>query len=392
MLQESFSNFFNKKHISSLLVEGGQSAINQTQKLRELSGNSNLFYAPAQPNKAVLSEIDKIRQILLTHNLIEEDEPQYILGSSRLFAVASGKKHINEIVDEIEDIETVKHALNNKKVFGDIDLDVKYKEGVTAEMIARTLMDDNPKKYAAEQATNEVFTAVVLTDSEQIIQIDIVNMTKKGDFFAHKQFSSAADTAHGINGAQRDLLESAIIATHPVDKNVEDLIRKEVENSLIYKNFKEKNGNKFKLDFQIKPSLTGDGFTYRVIFLKDGKPSSYSKGGITYDRISKIVDMSKNGIPQVIPYNAMNIITKLLGFKDTRSIKHFVKMIEFVSSLEDSTRKQHIFDKYIDGLKQKVPNQVKPDSAATGIKFFLAHVPGINQIKIKELESKNVKI
>lgn len=387
----TFKNFLN----SVLLQEGGQAAINMVEKLKSISGNQELVYQPASPTPNILNEINKIREILLKNNLIEPKESSYVLGSSRLFAIASGKKKPEEITDKVETKELVKMALKQKTHYGDIDLDVDLKDGVSTQDLVNAVTSANPKKYAGEAIKQEAFFAVNVDNTNQVIQIDVVDLGEKPHYFKHKQFSSIADLAHGITGAQRDLLETAIVATHPIDSGIKELIKEEILNSEVYKEFvekrKKKNANA-KFDVDIRPSLTGDGFTYKVKFIVDDKSTSYSKGGVTFDRIAKIIDMKKKGIPQIVPYEAIEDITKELGFGDSTGIKHFIKMVEFVKNLKDNERKQKIFNMYIEHMKPKIPNQIKPQAAVTGIRYFLNNVEGIDSSPVLTLHDKGVQI
>jgi hypothetical protein len=71
--------------------------------------------------------------ILKSKNFIDSREPSYYLGSSRLFAIKAGIRVPEP--NEIETPEIIQKALQTKKDFGDIDLDVYFNDGVSTANI-----------------------------------------------------------------------------------------------------------------------------------------------------------------------------------------------------------------------------------------------------------------
>jgi hypothetical protein len=244
MLKNSFSNFFKKgpkspvlekkkpyykkskvireskinfqSHFKgSLLNEGGQAAENLIVDLKKNTGNENLKYVRANPTPEVIDEIQRLLTLLRSKGFVDSREPSYYLGSSRLFAIKAGIRAPEP--NEIETQEIIQKALSTKKDFGDIDLDVHFQEGVTTKQIKDFLNSEFPGKYAADTAAEEVNTAVVIGNSNNVIQIDIVNIKGKEKYFGVSQFASMADIAQGIKGVVRDLLVRGIAASTSIN-------------------------------------------------------------------------------------------------------------------------------------------------------------------------------
>ena len=105
-----------------ILLEGGQAADSLVMDLQKATNNPKLKYVRATASPVVIDELQGLLSILRKRGFVEDSEPSYILGSSRLFAIKAGLRAPEP--NEIETPETISKALETKKDFGDIDLDV----------------------------------------------------------------------------------------------------------------------------------------------------------------------------------------------------------------------------------------------------------------------------
>ena len=276
---------FSFKNYYQLISEGGQAAENLIVDLKKASGNENLKYTRAQPTSEVIDEVQKLLALLRSENFIDSREPSYYLGSSRLFAIKAGIRVPEP--NEIETPEIIQKALQSKKDFGDIDLDVYFNDGVSTANIKDFLNSKFPGKYAADTAAEEVNTAVVLGNSNNVIQIDIVNIKGKEKYFGISQFASMSDMSVGIKGVVRDLLIRGIAATTPIDPEKNKTLDQIIKSTEEYKNFVTKNSKAGEITYNIRYTLGGDGLAYKIDWEVDGKPKSYSKGGIKFDQLQR---------------------------------------------------------------------------------------------------------
>ena len=159
--------------------------------LKKASKNENLKYVRANPTSEVIDEIQRLLTLLRSEGFIDSREPSYYLGSSRLFAIKAGIRAPEP--NEIETKEIIQKALATKKDFGDIDLDVYLNTGVTLKDIQSFLANKFTTKYAADITGGEINTAVVVGNSNNVIQIDIVNIKGKEKYFAFSFVEQATD-------------------------------------------------------------------------------------------------------------------------------------------------------------------------------------------------------
>ena len=380
----------NFKTYFRMLLEGGQAADNLVSGLITATGNQKLKYARATVSPTVLDEVQNLLSILRKNNLINAKEPSYVLGSSRLFAIKAGLRAPEP--NEIETPDIIDKALQSKKDFGDIDLDVHYAQGVSAADIANFLNSEFTGKYAAETAGGEVNTAVVVGDSNQVIQIDIVDMAEKEDFLKFTQFSSFADIAAGVKGAVRDLLIRGITSSTPIDSKKMENLKSLIQNTEQYKKFVEKHGKKGTVTFKIRYTLGGSGLAYKIAWMVDGKEKGYSGGGVQYDQLQRFVT---DGQASNVDYNELQIIANILGFKTPEHMKHVVEMAKLISTF-DQQRKQEIWDNLIKNIKTKIPDptrgrnvgQMSLDDAKSALKYLLPFFGNVTNNDIDNLFTK----
>ena len=379
MLKNSFSNFFKKgpkspvlekkkpyykkskvireskinfqSHFKgSLLNEGGQAAENLIVDLKKNTGNENLKYVRANPTPEVIDEIQRLLTLLRSKGFVDSREPSYYLGSSRLFAIKAGIRAPEP--NEIETQEIIQKALSTKKDFGDIDLDVHFQDGVSTKQIKDFLNSEFPGKYAADTAAEEVNTAVVVGNSNNVIQIDIVNIKGKEKYFGVSQFASMADIAQGIKGVVRDLLVRGIAASTSINPKKTEILDQAIKNTEEYKNFVEKYKKNGEITYDIRYTLGGDGLAYKINWMVDGVSKNYSKGGVKFDQLQRFV-RGKEVDP--VTYEDLDTLAAILGFANPDHLKHVVKMAELVSTF-DQERKQKLWDNLVKNIKSKLPN------------------------------------
>jgi hypothetical protein len=341
----SFKNFYK----TVLMTEGGQAAENLISTLIQHSGNKELTYVRAVPSASIINEVQALLTLLRSNGYINAREPSFYLGSSRLFAIKAGIKAPEP--NEIETEEIIQKALQTKKDFGDIDLDVYLNNGVTLKDIQAFLANKFPNKYATDLAGDEINTAVVVGNTNHVIQIDIVNIAGKEKYFSVSQFSSMADMAVGIKGVVRDLLIRGIASTTSISPQKQQILNKLVKSSLKYKEFEKKYEGK-EIAFDIRYTLGLDGLAYRINWIVGDKVKSYSKGGIKFDQLQRFV---KGVDVNPVEYEDMETIAAILGFTNPEHMKHVVKMAELVSTF-DQSRKQKIWNKLVKNISSKLPN------------------------------------
>lgn len=342
----TFKNFLKR----TLVVEGGQAAENLIVDLKKNTGNEKLKYIRANPTPEVLEEIQKLLTLLRSKNFINSKEPSYYLGSSRLFAIKAGLKAPEP--NEIETPEIIQKALATKKDFGDIDLDVYFQDGVSTKVIKDFLNTEFPGKYAADTAAEEVNTAVVIGNSNNVIQIDIVNIKGKEKYLGVSQFASMADMAQGIKGVVRDLLIRGIAASTPIRPEKTKILDQAIKNTEEYKKFVEKNKKGGEISYDIRYTLGGDGLAYKIEWSVNGIPKNYSKGGVKFDQLQRFI---KGKEVDPVTYEDLDTLAAILGFTDPNHLKHVVKMAELVSTF-DAERKQKLWDNLVKNIKSKLPN------------------------------------
>ena len=334
-----------------LLLEGGQFAENLIPELIKNSGNENLKYTRATPTQDVLGEVDIIYNLLVDNNFIEPRKPSYILGSSRLFAIATGIKEPQPNKYETE--RDISKALKTKNTFGDIDLDVHFKPGVKASTISSFINNHDRSKYMSGVVAGELSIATVVDGTDNVIQIDVVDITDKEDYLGFSQFSSMADMSHGIKGVIRDVLVRALAASHPIPAEQKQGIIDLVKSTEIYQTIEAKS--KVDLDIDVRYSLGGDGLMLKIIWIKDGEAKKHA---ITFQKVKyeKVTDIIDNQTTRTYGYDRMDMVAQILGFEDPEDLKHVTRMVETIATF-DKDRKQRIWNSMINNLTSKVPSE-----------------------------------
>ena len=380
----NFREFYQDKSVLRILNEGGQAAENLIPKLEE-HNDKPLKYARATVNPKTLAEVDEIYTLLLSNGFIESKKPGYVLGSSRLFAIKAGL--VNPKYDEIETKEIVQKALDTKSTFGDIDIDVHLKKGVSMAQIKNFLEGHDPAKYAGALTGGELNTAVVVNGTTDVIQIDIMDISTNPVYHQMSQFSSMADMAHGIKGAVRDLVVRAIAKTHPLPAEQQKAITNMLKNTDAYKKFFEK-WHASNPDLKVRYSFAAEGLLLRVDWLVDGKSKAYSSKGIKFDKLKNFIDSSDPGI-QPVTYGD-DILTDILGVDSMNQLSHVTTMMPIIEKYPRA-RKQQIWNELIKGIKTKVPTatrsqgQMSLSEAQQAVEFMKPYFSNIDTSSSEEV-------
>lgn len=385
---KSFKHFYKE----NLILEGGQAAENLLGDLLQRSTKQDLKYTRATPSADIVQEIKDLLALLRSNGYIDAKEPSYYLGSSRLFAIKAGIKVPEP--NEIETKEVIQKALETKKDFGDIDLDVYLNDGVTLKDIQSFLVNKFPDKYAAAISGEEINTAVVVGNTSNVIQIDIVNITGKENYFGINQFSSMADMAIGIKGVFRDLLFKAIASTTPIAPAKTQELDNAVKNTEEYKSFAAKNEKAGKINYKIRYTLGGEGLAYKIEWMVGDKTKTYTKGGVKFDQLQRFI---KGSGVEPIAYQDLETIAAILGFNDSSHMKHVVKMAELVSTFNQS-RKQEIWNRLIEGISSKLPNpatgrtqgQISSDEAKKAFEYLKPFFKGVDTTEYSQLFNESI--
>jgi len=196
------------------LTEGGNAANSLFDRLQQNNPKRKLERVSIPKDQLRLvwrDAIEPILEILGKEGVLDDSyKSKFNLGSTKLaYQYMSGT-----------DNKEVNDAVNKKKSFGDIDLDVSLKDGVTAIDAANIIVKSNPSKYIAKNNGTEANMAVVINGMQMpngdyipgaVIQIDLVNVKGKEDSLQFLQSSSEDDMLSGIKGVFHKFLLRALI-------------------------------------------------------------------------------------------------------------------------------------------------------------------------------------
>ena len=324
---------------------GGQAAINLIAGAK----NKHLEYIRLKPN---IQSIDEMEQSIHLLRLNNHCDPKcnFELGSTRLFMVSAGLLKPNP--NEIETFEIINKAKETKTDFGDLDIGIKLRDGITPQMVADFFNKVTVGKYAASTNGTEVSIAVCLNAyPNKVIQIDLVCMKDEAaTTFNH--FASMADMAVVIKGVVRDVLIRSIAACYPIKDDLMDILRQAIKTSEACKSFSEKYKNN-KPNFHLRYSMMAEGLAYHITWLVDGKEKTFSMKGIDMNYLHKVH-------PNILPigFDEIGMIAKVLGFKDPQHLYHATTMAKVIGSY-DAELRQKIWDKFTDIMKTKTSTSTR---------------------------------
>lgn len=322
---------------------GGQAAINLISHLKHLE------YIRLKPNHHAIDEMEQILY-LLRQNDFCDPKCNFDLGSTRLFMISAGLLKPNP--NEIETLEVINKAIQTKTDFGDLDIGIKLRNGVTPKDIVDYFNNVNVDKYIASTNGTEVSIAVCLNAyPNKVIQIDLVCIKNEASvMFNH--YASMADMAVGIKGVLRDVLIRSIAACYPIKDDLMGIRRHAVKTSEACKSFSEKYKNN-KPNFHLRYSMMAEGLAYHITWLVDGKEKTFSMKGIDMNYLHKI---HPNFLP--IGFDEIEMIAKTLGFNNQQHLYHATTMVKVIGEYNEELR-QKIWNKFTDTMKTKVSTSTR---------------------------------
>ena len=322
---------------------GGQAAINLISNIKHLE------YTRLKPNGSSIDEMEQILYLLRLNNFCDP-KCNFELGSTRLFMISS--KLLPMVPNEIETADVIKKAIQAKPDFGDLDIGIKLRQGVTPQMVTDFFNKVNPAKYAASTNGTEVSIAVCLhAYPNKVIQIDLVCIKDEAaTVFNH--FASMADMAVGIKGIVRDVMIRSIAACYPIEDGLMQVLRRVVVTSDACKEFAEKYKNN-KPDFQLRYSMMAEGLAYRITWIVNGNEKTFSINGKDINYVHKVSSDVKP-----IGFNDMDSIAKILGFNYTQHLYHATTMAKVISTYDVDLR-QKIWTKFTEVMKTKAPSDTR---------------------------------
>jgi len=333
---------------SRTLAEGGKAVQNELiQTLKDQGADPNVHYIKI-PHDKIKAAFDEIVEPLLKE-ISQFLDPKYKttfgLGSTRLAAYVSGK---DVTLLKSEDPGTMAGAIKFKKAYGDLDVDVMPKEGISMEQIGDYLVSKYPTKIAYRKSkisAEEILMAYVWEEGKTI-QIDLVKLT--GDDATEVRFmqsSSFVDLSQGVKGALQKWFIRAVLAEREMTPKESQMVQEALKSNTEYlmlakkgwKAGRNQDVTKAPGRFQL-----GKGGVYVVIdmykenvkskktiklsekpivgFGDINKLASFVVPGATEDDIIsavKIAQLVKKAIPEKISEIWTNFLTMMEHQKDT---------------------------------------------------------------------------
>lgn len=240
-----------------MLNEGGNAATNLIPKLIDSGAPENIQFSkiPAIQMGSVFKEIVRplLSELSDAGMLDPEYKSEFGIGSTRLAALAAGEK-VKLLPSE--DKKTVAKALKSKQTYGDIDLDVVLRDGVSIKDVGEYLQSHYPDRIAFKTGRDEINLAYVW-DGDKVIQIDLVDVTgPKKNQLEFEQSSSLVDISQGVKGVFQSILLRSVLATKDLSREDRQQVRDAIESNPEIEKWLSK-GYDFKVPGVDTPSKTG---------------------------------------------------------------------------------------------------------------------------------------
>ncbi len=299
---ENESGLVYKKDIKHSLNEGGNAVKNELLGNLQKLNKQKLEYVRIPNTK--IKEVFKIIIDPLLKDISKFLDPDYEitfdLGSTRLAAHIAGKK-VKLLRSETPDV--MDKAFKSKKSYGDFDLDLVLKSGVSMEDVGNYLVKKDPSKISFRKSkimADEILTAI-RWGKNKVIQVDLVQIEQEE---AHEtkfmQSSSFVDLASGVKGALQKWFIRAILQEREKTQAENVIVKNELENNEEIIKLKEKGWE--------PRNYNGDG-TDKIGRFQLGK------GGIYL-----VVDLFK---PNVKTKKSIKL-SKLTNFSDTNNVASYI--------------------------------------------------------------------
>jgi hypothetical protein len=337
-----------------LLKEGGNAAETLIKAL-DPDGSKGLKFStiPKEKINLLFLKITDLFQSLKKKGLIEDIEPSYQLGSTRLARYSQVKDSTLLKPGEEDAVET---ALRKKSSFGDLDIDVEFKEGKTDEIFN---FINSLEGFAAKKGINQIHIALV--DGTDVYQIDLVNVKNKRSLYNFKEKSSFIDLSKDIKGAFSIILLRALASTKDTGLQAEEVYnghvaRAEKGDENATKIVKAKKAN--RIPSAVRYSLGDKGLKIKLVLEDD--PDNPPKKPRKAQELS-ISDPAKYG------YDNLDELAKYLlndDSADGNDLYHAVKLADKISSLPN---KQDIWDYFLGSAEENLKKGIDPDDYEVGI-------------------------
>ena len=214
--------FVFENKVQKPLKEGGKAAETLITAKLDTDGSKGLKFSkiPKQKLEYLFKKISQLLSLLKEKELIEDVEPSYQLGSTRLarYSLTNDLSLLKPGEQEILDT-----ALEKKTSFGDLDIDVEFKKDPDNLVEFINSLEDS----AALKGNNQIHLA--LADGTDVYQVDLVNVKNKKELYSFKEKSSFIDLAKGIKGAFSIILLRALASTKDVSKAAKEVFNDQVK-------------------------------------------------------------------------------------------------------------------------------------------------------------------
>lgn len=221
-------SFIFENKTQKVLKEGGAAAETLIDKVLDPDGSKGLKFSkiPKEKLEIMFKKISVLLKSLRESGFIESVEPSFQLGSTRLAKFSQTK---DPTLLKPGEEEAIDKALRKKESFGDLDIDVEFKEDKIDDIFDFINSQEN---FAAKINNNQIHIAIV--DGTNVYQVDLVNVKNKRNLYNFKEKSSVIDISRDIKGAFSIILLRALASTKNPGREAEKVYQDQVE-------LKEKN-------------------------------------------------------------------------------------------------------------------------------------------------------
>jgi hypothetical protein len=329
----------------SIIVEGGNAAEQLLPKLQQTTDNPNLKYTkiPQAALGVVFREIvEPILVELGAAGLVDKNyKSEFGLGSTRLAAKIAG---YDVKVFKSETPETIAKATASKKSFGDLDIDVVLTPGTKIADVGKFLETKHPEKYAFKLGNKEINLAAVLSGND-VIQVDIVDVSSEKEDMMFMQSSSIVDISAGVKGAIQKWLIRAVLSVKEITPAHKKMIAQALKKNPEYLKWAKQGYTTGKEGETGRPvgrySLSTAGGIYLVFDIY--------KPGVKNKKLIKVADE-----PVAKFSNMPELIEFILPGADEDVANSAVKMAEYVKQNFSKEDVEKIWNAFVESMSNQV--------------------------------------
>ena len=346
--------FVFENKVQKPLKEGGSAAETLITTKLDPDGSKGLKFSKISKQKLgdLFGKISQLLNTLKKEGLIEDAEPSYQLGSTRLarYSLTNDSSLLRPGEKEILDT-----ALEKKTSFGDLDIDVEFKKD-TNDLFK---FIDSLENFAALKGNNQIHLAFV--DDTNVYQVDLVNVKDKKELYSFKEKSSFIDLAKGIKGAFSIILLRALASTKDSGRAAEEVFNDQVKLS----SQGDKNAEKIvkaarsnRVPTKVRYSLGDRGLVLKLVLEDD--PNNPPKK----PRKPQELNLSE---PAKYGYENLNELAQyLLDDKSAtgNDIYHAVLLADKIKNLPN---KQDVWDYFLESAELNLKKGISEEDYNTGI-------------------------